>query len=142
MRSILEQKRIALASGRASAPQGFRRALPLIETAFRQYGLPEGARQSAEADLAAWFDRFCRRNPDTAPDAQTLAVLSLACSFARGYRTSRGAEAAPDPKIHAILRDPPAAVAQRIAAAADPKSHESGAGSRSHAWAWLRTLGR
>jgi hypothetical protein len=142
MRSILEQKRIGSAAGPSSAPQAFRRALPLIEIAFRQYGVPETARLSAEGDLAAWFDRFCRRNPDTAPDTQTLAVLSLACSFARGYRISRGAGAAPDPKIQEILRDPPAAVAQRIASAADPKSHASGAGSRSQAWAWLRTLGR
>ena len=141
MRSILEQKRIGSA-GPSSAPQAFRRALPLIETDFWQYGLPEGARQSAEGDLAAWFDRFCRRNPHTSPDAQTLAVLSLAWSFARGYRTSRASGAAPDPKVQAILRDPPAAVAQRIAAAADPKSHASRAGSKSHAWAWLRTLGR
>ncbi|MDQ2969567.1 MAG: hypothetical protein M3R62_09700 [Acidobacteriota bacterium] len=140
MRSILEQKRLPASVG-ASASQGFRRALPLIETAFRQYGLPESARPSAEADLAAWFDRFCRRNPDTAPETQTLAVLSLACSFARGYRSSHAA-GAPDPKSQGILRDPPAAVAQRIAAAADPKSPASRTGSRSHAWAWLRTLGR
>ena len=141
MRSILEQKRIGPASP-STAPPAFRRALPLIEIAFRQYGVPETARLSAEGDLAAWFDRFCRRNPDTGPDTQTLAVLSLACSFARGYRTSRAAGAAPDPKLQAILRDPPAAVAQRIAAAADSKSHASRAGSTSHAWAWLRTLGR
>lgn len=142
MGSILEQPRIGAAEGRASLPDVFRRALPLIESAFRQYGVPEATGKSAEGDLAAWFVRFCRRNPDTGPDAQTLAVLSLACSFARGYATSRAGGTAKDPEIPAILREPPRTVAQRIAAAAGPKSHASGAGSRSPAWAWLRALGR
>jgi len=67
----------------------FRRALPLLQSVFAEYRIPEATARSAEADLTAWFVRFCRRNPDVGADAQIVALLSLACSFSRGYtRTS------------------------------------------------------
>ena len=94
-------------------PEVFRRALPLLQRVFAEYRIPDSTARSAEADLTAWFVRFCRRNPDAGPDAQILALLSLACSFSRGYsRTS----SEPSPEIAALLALSPDAVAYRIAA--------------------------
>jgi hypothetical protein len=98
---------------RPGVPEVFRRALPLLQTVFAEYEIPEGTALSAEADLTAWFVRFCRRNPDVGPEAQILALLSLACSFSRGYSRTSGE---PSPAIAALLAQSPDAVAYRIAA--------------------------
>ena len=95
-------------------PEVFRRALPLLRRVFVEYGIPEATSRSAETDLTAWFGRFCRRNPDLGADARILALLSLACSFSRGYvRTAPGTKS---PELAALLALSPDAVAYRIAA--------------------------
>jgi hypothetical protein len=97
-------------------PEVFRRALPLLRRVFVEYRIPEGTARSAETDLTAWFARFCRRNPDLGADARILALLSLACSFSRGYvRTAPGE---PAPELVGLLAASPDAVAYRIAATA------------------------
>jgi hypothetical protein len=100
-----------------SVPEVFRRALPLVSAAFQQYRVPESTAHSAENDLAAWFVRFCRRNPAMGQDALILALLSLACSFARGYGARQEAVAPYDREMAALLRERPESVAERIAAA-------------------------
>jgi len=97
-------------------PDTFRRALPLLQRVFEEYRTPEGTARSAEADLTAWFVRFCRRNPDLGAEARIVALLSLAASFARGYARSLSPEAASD--IASLLAESPDAVAYRIAATA------------------------
>lgn len=96
-------------------PEVFRRALPLLQRVFAEYRIPDGTARSAEADLTAWFVRFCRRNPDVGADAQIVALLSLACSFSRGY--TRTSQAEPPAEVAALLAQSPDAVAYRIAAA-------------------------
>lgn len=98
-----------------SVPEVFRRALPLLQSVFAEYRIPEGTARSAEADLMAWFVRFCRRNPDVGAEAQIVALLSLACSFCRGHARL---QAAPSDAIDLkpLLSQSPDAVAYRIAA--------------------------
>ena len=95
-------------------PEVFRRALPLLQSVFAEYRIPEATARSAEADLTAWFVRFCRRNPDVGADAQIVALLSLACSFSRGY--TRTSSSDPSPEVAELLARSPDAVAYRIAA--------------------------
>jgi hypothetical protein len=95
-------------------PEVFRRALPLLQRVFMEYRIPEATARSAEADLTAWFVRFCRRNPDVGPDAQIVALLSLASSFSRGYTRSSSPD--PSPEVAILLAQSPDAVAYRIAA--------------------------
>jgi hypothetical protein len=100
-----------------SVPEVFRRALPLVQAAFQQYGVPEATAHSAENDLTAWFVRFCRRNPAMGQDALILALLCLACSFARGYAVRQDAVPPDDREMASLLRERPEAVAERIAVA-------------------------
>lgn len=132
MRSALESQQIA------KAPEVFRRALPLIEAVFREYRIPEATAQSAQTDLETWFLRFCRRNRDIGPESQILAVLSLACSFARGYQAARPGRRSRTGTLSALLDQPPEAVAERIAAAAGVP----GTRSKRGAWRRLQALAR
>lgn len=97
-----------------SVPEVFRRALPLLQSVFAEYRIPESTARSAEADLTAWFVRFCRRNADVGSEAQIVALLSLACSFSRGY--ARLAAPSDAIELQALLAQSPDAVAYRIAA--------------------------
>jgi hypothetical protein len=95
-------------------PETFRRALPLLQRVFTEYRTPDATARSAEADLTAWFVRFCRRNADLGAEARIVALLSLAASFARGYARGQSPEPASD--LAALLAESPDAVAYRIAA--------------------------
>jgi len=100
----------------APVPDVFRRALPLLQAVFAEYRIPDGTARSAEADLTAWFVRFCRRNPDVGADVQILALLSLACSFSRGYARMQPPDSIGEQDLFALLAQSPDAVAYRIAA--------------------------
>lgn len=115
----------------------FRRALPLLESVFREYSIPEPNAKSAETDLAAWFVRYCRRNPESPADASIVALLSLACSFARGHARSQ-AWAGVGSELAALLREAPEQVAARIAAAAGIGPAVRSRGT----WARLLSFGR
>lgn len=117
-----------------SVPEVFRRALPLLRSVFREYRIPEATARSAETDLTAWFVRYCRRNPESAVDAQILALLSLTCSFCRGYARLPSKERVADSEFKALLGEAPEAVARRIASPAGI-SVPGGAAS-----AWSRLL--
>jgi hypothetical protein len=108
-----------ISASRAAEIAGvFRGGLPLLREVFREYGIPAATARSAESDLTSWFVRFCRRNPDMGAEAQLLALLSLACSFSRGYARLQSEESPVGPDTAALLRKDPEAVARRIASAA------------------------
>ena len=132
MRSPSESQEIA------KAPEVFRRARPLIEAVFREYRIPEATADSARTDLETWFLRFCKRNRDSGPESRILAVLYLACSFARGYQAARPGRRSRTGSLSALLDEPPEAVAERIAAAAGVPGMRSKGG----AWRRLRELAR
>lgn len=115
----------------------FRRALPLLESVFREYSIPEPTAKSTETDLAAWFIRYCRRNPESSADASILALLSLACSFARGHARSQ-AWAGIGSELAALLKEAPETVAARIAASAGIGAPVQSSGT----WARLLSFGR
>jgi hypothetical protein len=139
-----------------SISEVFRRALPLLRSVFREYRIPEATARSAETDLTAWFVRYCRRNPDSAVDAQILALVSLTCSFCRGYarlssRQGQGQgqgegegerkgerERVADPEFQALLGEVPEAVARRIASPAGI----SAPGGAASAWSRLLAFAR
>jgi hypothetical protein len=123
------------AAGPPSVPEVFRRALPLLRSVFREYAIPDSTSHSAENDLTAWFVRFCRRNPEMGANAQILALLSLACSFSRGYARLQSGGAPTDPGLKSLLRRTPEEVAQRIAAGDGIRT-----GARAGESAWARLL--
>ncbi|MCA1580114.1 MAG: hypothetical protein LC796_01730 [Acidobacteria bacterium] len=118
----------------------FRRALPAIRAALEEYRVPASAAASVETDLAAWLIRFARRNRDASPEAQTLALVSLACSFGRGYQARISETDTPDRKIASLLAENPEAVAARISAGFG--CGPSMAPARLDLWTRMRALAR
>lgn len=118
----------------------FRRALPPIRAALEEYRVPASAAASVENDLAAWLIRYAKRNRDASPEAQTLALVSLACSFGRGYQARFSETDTPDRRMAALLAENPDAVAARVAAGFG--FGPSMAPARLDLWTRMRALAR
>ncbi len=116
----------------------FRRALGPVRAVLDEYRVAPETADAVENDLAAWLVRYARRNPDASDEAKVLAIVSLACSFGRGYQARSGGAA--DRRMAALLRENPDAVAARVAAAfgfGTATTH-----SRSDLWTRVRALAR
>ncbi|MEP6800562.1 MAG: hypothetical protein ABJC07_01400 [Acidobacteriota bacterium] len=117
----------------------FRRALPPIRAVLGEYRVAGETGAAVETDLAAWLLRYARRNPDASDDAKILALVSLACSFGRGYQ-ARSAGFPGDRKMEALLAENPEAVAVRVCASFGVGT--SMAPPRSDLWSRMRALAR
>ncbi len=117
----------------------FRRALPPIRAVLREYRVAPETGADVETDLAAWLLRYVRRNPDASEDAKILALVSLACSFGRGYQ-ARSPESTADRKMAALLGENPDAVAARVCGSFGVGT--AMAPSRSDLWSRVRALAR
>jgi hypothetical protein len=92
-----------------------REAAGLVHTILHDhYRLPMSEVERVEAELVAWFERFCRRPEAPPPFESRHTLLVMACVFGRSaqsQRISRG-ETAPDDRLERVLAREPSEVAR------------------------------